>query len=100
MRVMEARNGVQALELVKYHTFDIILMDLEMPEMNGYDALKGIRLTNSTVPIVAFTAALLENMDQLITESGFTDYMLKPFRPADLKEKLEFYAPHRKIDYA
>jgi len=100
MRVMEARNGVQALELVKYHTFDIILMDLEMPEMNGYDALKGIRLTNSTVPIVAFTAALLENMDQLITESGFTDYMLKPFRPSDLKEKLEFYAPHRKIDYA
>jgi len=100
MRIMEARNGVQALELLKYHRFDIILMDLEMPEMNGYEALRQIRLTDNVIPVIAFTAALLENMDLLITEAGFTNYMLKPFRPAELKEMIELYAPHRKIDYA
>ncbi len=100
IRIMEARNGIQALELLKYHKFDLILMDLEMPEMNGYAALKKIRETDTKTPVIAFTAALLENMDSLINESGFNDYVLKPFRPSDLKQKIEYYAPHRKIDYA
>jgi CheY-like chemotaxis protein len=99
IRIKEARNGVHALELLKYHKFDLILMDLEMPEMDGYTALKRIRETDTKTPIIAFTAALLENMDSLITESGFNDYVLKPFRPGDLKKKIELYAPHRKIEY-
>jgi signal transduction histidine kinase len=99
IRIKEARNGVHALELLKYHKFDLILMDLEMPEMDGYTALKKIRETDTKTPIIAFTAALLENMDSLITESGFNDYVLKPFRPGDLKKKIELYAPHRKIEY-
>ncbi|MEO6188899.1 MAG: response regulator, partial [Ginsengibacter sp.] len=98
--IKEARHGVQALELLKYHKFDLILMDLEMPEMDGYTTLKKVRETDSVIPIIAFTAALLENMDSLVTESGFNDYVLKPFRPAELKKKIEYYAPHRKIEYA
>jgi len=99
VRIKEARNGIQAMELLKYHKFDLILMDLEMPEMNGYMAVKKIRETDTEIPVIAFTAALLENMDSLITESGFNDYVLKPFRPADLKKKIEYYVPHRKIEY-
>jgi signal transduction histidine kinase/CheY-like chemotaxis protein len=100
IRLMEASNGVQALELLKYHSFDLILMDLEMPEMNGYTATKIIRETNTEVPIIAFTATLLENMDTLVTNDGFNDYILKPFKPGELKKKIEKYAPHRKIQYA
>ena len=100
IRIKEARNGIHALELLKYHKFDLILMDLEMPEMDGYTTLKIIRQTDTRIPVIAFTATLLENMDALVDESGFNDYILKPFKPSDLKLKIEYYVPHRKIDYA
>ena len=99
MQVKEAITGVHALELLKYHKFDLILMDLEMPEMNGYTTLNIIREKGMEIPVIAFTATLLENMESLVTEAGFTDYILKPFRPSDLKKKIETYC-QRKIDYA
>lgn len=99
MQVKEAITGIHALELIKYHKFDLILMDLEMPEMNGYTTLKIIREKKIETPVIAFTATLLENMESLVTEAGFTDYMLKPFRPSDLKKKIATYC-ERKIDYA
>lgn len=99
IRIKEAITGIHAMELIKYHKFDLILMDLEMPEMNGYTTLKKIREMGITTPVIAFTATLLENMDSLITEEGFTDYVLKPFRPSDLKKKIEMYS-ERKVDYA
>ncbi len=99
IQIKEAGNGVHALELLKYHRFDLILMDLEMPEMDGYTAIKIIRKTDTTTPVLAFTATLLENMDTMLAEAGFDGYVLKPFRPAELKAKIEKYAPHRKIEY-
>ena len=99
MRIKEAITGVHALELMKYHKFDLILMDLEMPEMNGYATINKIREMGISTPVIAFTATLLENMDSLITDAGFTDYVLKPFRPSDLKKKIEMYC-ERKVDYA
>ena len=100
LQVKEAENGIQALELLKYHRFDLILMDLEMPEMDGYTAIKKIREFNKQVPVLAFTATLLENMESIISENGFNDYVLKPYRPAELKKKILQYAPHRVVDYA
>ncbi len=100
MLIKEAENGVHALELLKYHKFDLILMDLEMPEMDGYAAIKKIRETDRITPVLAFTATLLENMDALIADDKFNDYVLKPYRPAELKKKILQYAPHRKIEYA
>ncbi|HVZ96438.1 MAG TPA: ATP-binding protein [Chitinophagaceae bacterium] len=99
MQIKVAITGVHAVELLKYHKFDLVLMDLEMPEMNGYDALRKIREQGIHVPVFAFTATLLENMDSLVKEAGFTDYVLKPFKPAELKKKIEKYC-ERKIDYA
>ncbi len=99
MQIKVAITGVHALELLKYHRFDLVLMDLEMPEMNGYDALKKMREQGINIPVFAFTATLLENMDSLVKETGFTDYVLKPFKPAELKRKIEKYC-ERKIDYA
>lgn len=100
IQIKEAENGVHALEMLKYHSFDLILMDLEMPEMDGYTAIKIIRTTDTVTPVLAFTASLLENMDTILTEAGFNDYVLKPYRPAELRAKIEMYAPHRKIEYA
>ena len=100
VQVKEASNGIHALELLKYHKFDLILMDLEMPEMDGYAAIKKIRETDKETPVLAFTATLLEDMSSLIYEKGFNDYVLKPYRPAELKKKILQYAPHRKIEYA
>ncbi len=100
IRIKVATNGIQALELFKYHKFDMVLMDLEMPEMDGYAAIKIIRETDRTTPVIAFTATLLENMDALISDTCFNDYILKPYRPAELKKKILQYAPHRKIEYA
>lgn len=98
LQIKEAITGVHALELLKYHKFDLVLMDLEMPEMNGYATLKKIREANNPVPVIAFTATLLDDMDSLITEAGFTDYVVKPFKPALLKKKIEMYC-ERKVDY-
>jgi signal transduction histidine kinase len=98
--IKEASNGIHALELLKYHRFDLILMDLEMPEMNGYTAAKIIRQTNTEIPIIAFTATLLESMDAIIRLNGFDGYVLKPFRPSDLKKQIGKFVPSRKIDYA
>jgi signal transduction histidine kinase/CheY-like chemotaxis protein len=100
IRTKEAGNGLHAIELLKFHQFDLILMDLEMPEMNGYAATKIIRETDTSIPIIAFTATLLDDMDNLITKEGFNDYILKPFKPADLKKIIEKFAPNRKIEYA
>ena len=99
IQVKEAGNGLHALEILKYHQFDLILMDLEMPEMDGYTAIKIIRETNKDLPILAFTASLLENMEIILKEAGFDGYVLKPFRPAELRRKIEMFAPHRKIEY-
>lgn len=99
IQIKEAENGIHALELIKYHKFDLVLMDLEMPEMDGYTAIKKIRETNTKIPVLAFTATLLENMDSIISENGFNDFVLKPYRPAELKKKILQYAPHRKVDY-
>ncbi len=100
VQIKEAGNGIHALEILKYHEFDLILMDLEMPEMDGYTAIKIIRQTDTTTPILAFTASLLENMDEVLAEAGFNGYVLKPYRPAELKAKIELFAPHRKIAYS
>jgi CheY-like chemotaxis protein len=99
VRIKEASNGIQALEMMKYHKFDMILMDLEMPEMNGYTTVKIIRETNTQVPIIAFTATLLENMESLVVDNGFNDYILKPFSPSVLKKKIEKFVTYRKMEY-
>lgn len=99
MRIKVAITGLHAIELMKFHKFDLVLMDLEMPEMNGYATLKKMREMKIDTPVFAFTATLLDNMDSLISEAGFTDYVLKPFRPSDLKKKIEMYC-ERKVDYA
>ncbi len=89
--VAEATNGREAVELFKKSHFDLLLIDLEMPEMDGEAALKEIRKMNATIPVVAFTAAVYDNMQADLLQKGFTDFIHKPFRPEDLHAKISFF---------
>ena len=65
-----AKNGLEAVAKFR-DDFDLVLMDIEMPEMDGYAALKEIRKTNTSVPVVAFTAGVFDNIKQKMEDAGF-----------------------------
>lgn len=89
--VITAENGAEAIDILKGDTnFDIILLDLEMPEVDGYTAIKEIRKNYPEIPVIAFTAALLDNeMLQSLIKMGFVDCALKPFIPQELLSKIK-----------
>jgi CheY-like chemotaxis protein/anti-sigma regulatory factor (Ser/Thr protein kinase) len=91
IQVQAATNGREAVDLFRNGDFDLALIDLEMPEMDGATALKEIRKLNTTIPIVAFTAAVYDNMQADLLQKGFTDFIHKPFRPEDLHSKIRYY---------
>jgi signal transduction histidine kinase len=90
-----AENGKIALEMVKHRHYDLILMDLQMPEMDGYDAAKAIRQLPDArfkeMPIIALTASAVSDMRARILASGMNDCVTKPFKPAVLHEVLAGY---------
>jgi signal transduction histidine kinase/ActR/RegA family two-component response regulator len=88
VQVTEAVNGKIALDKCKAQLFDLLLIDLEMPEMDGRHAIKEIKKINKNIPCIAFTAAVYENMKQDLLHHGFDDYLLKPFKPEDLYQKI------------
>lgn len=74
-----ADDGEQAIALVKENTYDLILMDIHMPKVDGVQATKAIRMFNKEVPIVALTAVELDEMRATIMDSGMNDIILKPY---------------------
>jgi signal transduction histidine kinase/ActR/RegA family two-component response regulator len=87
----EAVNGVEAIQKFDKEKHDVLLIDLEMPEMDGYETIAEIRKTNKDIPVIAFTAAMYDNMHSDLLSHGFTDYIQKPFRPEDLHGKIAQY---------
>jgi signal transduction histidine kinase/ActR/RegA family two-component response regulator len=83
-----ANNGKEAIELSKDNKFDLLLFDLEMPEVDGYTALLEIRKQYPNILAIAFTAAIFENIETILLEKGFNDFILKPFVPNELNAKL------------
>jgi CheY-like chemotaxis protein/two-component sensor histidine kinase len=88
----EATNGQQAVDLFKEKQFDLLLIDLEMPVMDGYTAISEIRKIDRHITAVAFTAAVFDNMDHILKERGFNTYIQKPFRPQDLHALISRFA--------
>jgi len=86
--VKEAYNGKEAVELFSKNEFDLILIDLEMPEMDGVTALGEIKKINPAIPAIAFTAAVYDNMRADLLQKGFKEFVPKPFRPEDLHSKI------------
>jgi signal transduction histidine kinase len=87
--VTTAVNGAEMLELFGSGDFDVLLVDLEMPVMDGYQAIAAIRATGSQIKAVAFTAAVYDNLHGQLLNSGFDDYLQKPFRPEELHSKIK-----------
>jgi signal transduction histidine kinase len=91
VQIVEATNGRKALEQFGQNEFDVLLIDLDMPMMDGYEAVAEIRKNNKSIPAIAFTAAVIPNMKETLTQKGFTDFLQKPFRPEDLHKKIAHY---------
>jgi signal transduction histidine kinase len=87
-----ADNGLVALDKFRKNEYDLILMDLLMPEMDGYTAVEKIRETGAEIPIIALTAsATLNNQDRAFSV-GMNDYVTKPFNPKELHQKIAKYS--------
>ena len=90
-----ANNGVEAVEAFKRGEYDLILMDLHMPEMNGFEAVEQIRQLESVsqrekpTPIVAMTADVLAETRERVKVVGMNEYLSKPFDPTDLYKILD-----------
>jgi signal transduction histidine kinase/DNA-binding response OmpR family regulator len=99
-RVVVVENGRQALESLDHGTFDAILMDIQMPEMDGFEATAEIRKkqsrTGTYTPIIAMTAHAMEGDRERCIDAGMDDYISKPIRAAVLGDVLDMYC--RRID--
>ena len=86
-----AENGLVAIEWIKNYNYDVVLMDVQMPVMDGYETTKAIRMMaqpKRSVPIVALTANATKPDIEKCLAAGMNDYLAKPFTPEDLYRKL------------
>ena len=95
---IHAENGQEAVEKVRAQAFDLVLMDVQMPVMNGYDATHAIRELEeqqgrARCPIIAVTANAMQGDREKCLEAGMDDYIAKPIQVAELQEKLKAYLP-------
>jgi len=85
-------NGRKALEKLRNYHYDLILMDTHMPEMNGYEAAKSIRVDfdepKRNIPILSLSAAILDSEQSEAIAAGMNDVLAKPFQPYQLHEKI------------
>jgi PAS domain S-box-containing protein len=96
-KVTEAINGLEAIAILKKRKFDIILMDIQMPEMGGIEATKIIRTKlNLSTPIIALTANAFKTEIDECRKAGMDDYITKPFDEDILIETIAKYARNKK----
>jgi signal transduction histidine kinase/CheY-like chemotaxis protein len=89
-----AANGLEAIEMIEKNRFDIVFMDCQMPQMDGYEATQQIRMgkageNNSTIPIVAMTAQAMKGDQEQCFSAGMDDYLPKPVKPFVLNQMIE-----------
>ncbi|MHC4581810.1 MAG: response regulator [Planctomycetota bacterium] len=105
LHVTIVADGNEALHKVLIQQFDLILMDMHMPHMDGYEAAKAIRKEGVKTPIIALTANAMAGDDKKCIEAGCDDYVTKPIDRHQLCKKVRKYLPlektlHEKIDSA
>jgi CheY-like chemotaxis protein len=95
-----ANNGQEAVDLIQSKKFQIVLMDIHMPVMDGSEAVRRIRAMEDpyfqSVPIIAFSAVIEEKEEAV--ERGMTDFTTKPINPADLQAKIIQYHLNTKVE--
>ena len=106
--VQIAANGLQALQSIQAHAFDLVLMDCQMPEMDGFEAVTRLRereaqgAQTSRLPVIALTALAMKGDAERCMACGMDDYLSKPINRELLEEKIAFWAkkPHPGPDTA
>lgn len=95
----EAENGLQAIEYIREKNFDLILMDIQMPNFDGIETTKYIREHQLTdAPIIALTANAFKHKLEEFIKIGMNDYIIKPFEDIDIQTKvIEYLSSDRKI---
>jgi len=100
-RVVVASNGLEALAALKKETFELVFMDVQMPEMDGMEATAAIReeekRSGEHVPVVALTAHAMKGDREKCLAAGMDGYLTKPIRPQELDEVLEVYVKNRGV---
>ncbi len=88
-----AVNGLEVLQKLNEHSFDLVLMDIHMPLMDGMEATRKIRMQPKyqSLPIIAITATAEDDVRKEILQAGMNDYVMKPFKPDELIEKMTNY---------
>lgn len=93
--IVYVENGELAVAAVKEGSYDVVLMDIYMPHMDGYEATQLIRQMDdkakASVYIIALTAAMEANLEKKLTEAGFNDHISKPLNVDELKQKIIAY---------
>ena len=90
LEVLEAENGAIGVEMAKTQQPDLILMDIQMPEMDGYEASRQIKAMPAlaAVPMIAVTSYALSGDDEKARDAGCDDYVTKPYSPRMLLAKI------------
>lgn len=86
--VDEAENGIAALKLWRSGSYDVLLTDLNMPRMNGYELTRAVRKEDVTTPILAITASALASEREQCREAGITELLLKPLSLAQIEDAM------------
>ncbi len=89
IRVDVAENGIEALKRIATKQYDAILMDLQMPLMDGFEATRNIRDFDQETPIIAMTADTMQGIKEQVVEAGMDAYISKPFEPIQLFSVLQ-----------
>jgi PAS domain S-box-containing protein len=99
-QILEAKNGLEAVELTQKEHPDIILMDIQMPEMSGYEANLAIKETPelANIPVVAVTAGNVKGEKERCLEAGMVDFVPKPIVESTIREIFEKWLPDTKIE--
>lgn len=92
-----AKNGMETVQMFMAKPYDIILMDCQMPVMDGFEASRKIRETGTKIPIIAFTASVLKEEQVKCKESGMDDIVLKPFDKMALLRKMDGWVKRCKM---
>ncbi len=90
IHVLEASNGQVAIEIVQKHNeIDLVLMDIKMPVLNGYEAMNAIKKLRPNIPIIALSAFAMKSEKQAAINEGFDSYITKPINKKLLFEKIK-----------
>lgn len=86
--IAEASNGEEAIQQLEAIKTDIVLMDIQMPVLNGYEATKALRKAGNTIPVIALTANAVQGENEKCFEAGMNDYIAKPFKEEEVLKKI------------